>query len=96
MAKMLKTVKEALATGKSVVIDATHGSYKNREEYEKLSKTPSKTGRNPKMRIIWQVIDGRGYNSRRTARVPEVAYAVYTKHYMDPRGDGVEVELVSW
>jgi bifunctional polynucleotide phosphatase/kinase len=89
-AKTLKAVKDVLPSGRSVVIDATHGSYSNREVYDKLGKE-----KNIALRIVWHVNDGRVWNSERSSPVPEVAYAMYSKHFVDPRGDGVEVEIVN-
>jgi bifunctional polynucleotide phosphatase/kinase len=71
---VLKAVKAALAAGSSVVVDATHGSDKNREPYMALA--PS--------RILWHVRDGRPFNALRPAPVPEVAYAIYAKYFVRP------------
>jgi hypothetical protein len=71
---VLKAVKAALAAGSSVVVDATHGSAKNREPY--IALTPC--------RILWHVRDGRPFNALRPAPVPEVAYAIYAKYFVRP------------
>ena len=71
---VLKAVKAALATGSSVVVDATHSSAKNREPYMALA--PS--------RILWHIRDGRPFNELRLAPVPEVAYAIYSKYFVRP------------
>jgi len=73
-----KAVITALATGKSVVVDATHGSATNREPYLSLGVP---------VRIVWFLRDGRPFNALREKPVPEVAYAVYSKHFVRPEGD---------
>lgn len=73
-----KTVIAGLATGHSVVVDATHGSFTNREPYLSLGVP---------VRIIWCIRDGRPFNALREKPVPEVAYAVYSKHFVRPAGD---------
>ena len=80
-AAVKKAVTAALATGKSVVVDATHGSQVNRDPYIALAaekKLP--------LRIVWHVRDGRPFNALREKPVPEVAYAVYSKHFVAPTG----------
>ena len=72
-----KAVIAALATGKSVVVDATHGSVTNREPYLSLGVP---------VRILWCLRDGRPFNALRAKPVPEVAYAVYSKHFIRPVG----------
>lgn len=74
-----KAVRIALAAKKSVVVDATHGSLANREPLIKLAanaKVP--------YRILWHIRDGRAFNALREKPVPEVAYAVYSKHFVAP------------
>jgi hypothetical protein len=73
-----KAVIAALAIGKSVVVDATHGSATNREPYLTLGVP---------VRIVWSIKDGRPFNALREKPVPEVAYAVYSKHFVRPTGD---------
>ncbi len=86
----LKHAVIALAAGQSVVVDATHGSAANREPYIDLAKKASVP-----IRILWHVRDGRPYNALREKPVPEIAYAVYSKHFVDPRTHvDVVVEIV--
>jgi bifunctional polynucleotide phosphatase/kinase len=73
-----KAVITALAPGRSVVVDATHGSSTNREPYLSLGVP---------VRILWCLRDGRPFNALREKPVPEVAYAVYSKHFVRPAGD---------
>ena len=86
----LKHAVVALAAGQSVVVDATHGSATNREPYIDLAK---KCG--VPIRILWHSRDGRPYNALREKPVPEIAYAVYSKHFVDPcTHSDVGVEIV--
>jgi hypothetical protein len=83
------TVAEtALASKKSVVIDATHASRKHRVPYYDLAKKY-----NVRTVVYWHARDGRPFNDARPKPVPEVAYAVYSKYFEDPRDDGVPCYL---
>jgi bifunctional polynucleotide phosphatase/kinase len=73
-----KAVITALAPGRSVVVDATHGSSTNRAPYLSLGFP---------VRVLWCIRDGRPFNALREKPVPEVAYAVYSKHFVRPEGD---------
>lgn len=84
-AAVLKAAKAAIAEKKSVVVDATHGSQVNREPYIKLAKEF-----NIQYRILWHIRDGRPFNALREKPVPEVAYAVYSKHFVEPT-ENVEI-----
>lgn len=80
-AKMLRAAREALKAGKSPILDATHGSATNRAPYLLLAAeigVPCK--------ILWFVRDGRPFNALRPKPVPGVAYAVYSKHFVEPEG----------
>lgn len=86
--KTLKAVKSILKHGKAcdkkdirIVIDATHGSSVNRKPYEELCQEF-----NIPMRVLWHITNGRPLNALRAKPVPEVAYAVYTKHFEEPEG----------
>ena len=78
-AAVAKAALIALAEKKSVVVDATHGSQVNREPLIKIAE-------NAKVpyRILWHIRDGRAFNALREKPVPEVAYAVYSKHFVAP------------
>lgn len=80
-AAVKKAVLAALSMGSSVVVDATHGSAANREPYVSIA-TPK--------RILWHIRDGRPFNACRESPVPEIAYAVYSKHFAAP----TEAEIV--
>ena len=78
-AAVKKAVLAGLATGASVAVDATHGSAANREPYLTLASE-----RGIPVRILWHIRDGRPFNALRPKPVPEVAYAVYSKHFVGP------------
>jgi bifunctional polynucleotide phosphatase/kinase len=84
-----KHVKHAIASGRSVVVDATHGSREIRSAYIDMARQMA-IG----CRIVWHPRDGRPYNALREKPVPEIAYVMYTKHFQDPRDDGVRVEII--
>ena len=75
-----KAVQAALAAGASVVVDATHGSEANRLPYEELAKSLEIP-----FQIVWHIRDGRPFNALREKPVPEVAYAIYSKHFVPPK-----------
>ena len=98
-AATLKAVTAALKTGKSVVVDATHGSEENRAPY----KAAAAAAKIP-YRILWHIRDGRPFNKLRPKKeseaavaagehyqVPAVAYGVYTKYFVEPTDDSVEL-----
>lgn len=88
--KTLNAAKAALAAGKSVIIDATNGSWMRRQECYTLADEF-----NAVKRVFWIPRDGRSFNALRLeGKVPPVAHAVYSKHFEDPRNDGVPVEIV--
>jgi len=84
-AAVRRAVLAGLNSGNSVVVDATHGSAKNREPWIALARD-----RGIPCRILWHIRDGRSFNSLREKQVPEVAYAVYSKHFVEP----TEFEIV--
>ncbi len=89
-AKTLKAAKATLASNKSVIIDATNGSLQRRQECYALADEFGAV-----KRIFWIPRDGRPFNALRSeGKVPPVAHAVYSKHFEDPRADGVPLELV--
>jgi DNA 3'-phosphatase len=87
--KLLKVVKAFAEAGKSVIVDATHGSKARRDELYAIADANDAV-----KRVFWMTRDGRAFNSLRDKPIPPVAYAVYTKHFADPRDDGVPLELV--
>lgn len=89
---ILKVVKTALEAKKSMVIDATHGNPKNRKfwlDWAKQNGVPC--------RALWHTRDGRPFNALREAPVPEVAYAIYSKHFVVPSvEEGFSEVLQEW
>jgi len=79
-AAVRKTVVAELTAGNSVIVDATHASAKSREPYTQLGHPVT---------VVWFVRDGRPWNALREKPVPEVAYAVYSKHFEEPVGPTV-------
>jgi bifunctional polynucleotide phosphatase/kinase len=82
-AETLKCVKAAISSS-SVVVDATHGSAENRRPYVELA---AKQG--IPLRIVWHLRDGRNFNKLRSKPVPDIAYAIYTKHFVAPEDEGI-------
>jgi predicted kinase len=89
-AETLKCVKAAIGSsdGASIVVDATHGSAENRRPYVELA-----VKQGIPLRIVWHLRDGRNFNKLRPKPVPDIAYAIYTKHFVAPEGEGI-VEYV--
>ena len=88
-AAVQRAANKALTNKKSVVIDASHSTAEHRAPYIVMAKA-----RGIDCRILWHIRDGRPYNALRPHPVPEVAYAVYSKRFQDPRLDGVPVSLI--
>jgi hypothetical protein len=86
---MLKAAEAVLAHGLSVIIDATHESKAKRQECYDMAARCGCTAR-----IFWLPRDGRSFNATRVKPVPSVAYGVYSKHFEDPRDDGVPLYLL--
>lgn len=86
-AAVKRAVTAGLAAGKSVVVDATHGSQVNRDPYIALAAE-----KRVPLRIVWHIRDGRPFNALREKPVPEVAYAVYSKHFVAPVGERVVIQ----
>jgi DNA 3'-phosphatase len=87
--KTLKAAEAVLARGLSVIIDATHAAKARRQECYDLAAKFGGTSR-----IFWLPRDGRSFNATRSKPVPPVAYGVYSKHFEDPRDDGVPLYLL--
>lgn len=81
-AKMLKAVGEALAEGKSVVVDATNPDPQKRNKYIQLAKD-----RGIVPRILYLVSNGHQRNNLRSNPVPTIAYNVYYKNLVEPTPD---------
>lgn len=87
--KVLSATKKLLREGKSVVIDATYGNKDRRAEVYKIADAVGAA-----VRVVWLPRDGRPFNALREHPIPPVAYGVYTKHFSDPRDDGVPVTII--
>lgn len=77
--KVLATVRQGLATGRSVAIDATNPDPTKRLEYTKLAyqyKVPTM--------IIYFVGEGYNRNKLRDSPVPDIAYYTYFKNLVEP------------
>lgn len=87
-ARVLTVVQQALATGKSVAVDATNPSLEKRQVLLNLAIQY----RVPTM-ILYFVSDGHGRNKLRTNPVPTIAYSMYYKNLIEPNEtvDGVPV-----
>lgn len=77
--KMLNAVRTALASGKSVAIDATNPSPNKRAQYIMIAAEL----RIPTM-ILYFVDNGYERNQLRQAKVPDIAYNVYFKNLVEP------------
>ena len=86
---VLRDATAGLKSGKSVVVDASHSTAAHRAPYLALARQLGAP-----VRILWHIRDGRPYNALREKPVPEVAYAVYSKRFEDPRLDGAPVEII--
>ncbi len=91
-AKMISTVRSALASGKSVAVDATNPSFDKRKEYLMLAvqyQVP--------VLIIYFVRNGYGWNKLRSKPVPDIAYNMYFKNLVEPNSsiDSVPVVEIS-
>ena len=76
--KVLKKLNESLKTGKSIVINATNPSQENREEfYQKALE------HNYKIKVLYFIINGTGFNKLRDKPVPTIVYHIYFKK-LDP------------
>ncbi len=74
------TLKAVRSSANSVIVDATHAGRKHRAPYIALAKA-----RGWSVRILWLIRDGRPWNALRTeGKVPEIAYAVYSKYFEEP------------
>ncbi len=82
--KLISNAKAAWATGKSVLVDATNPSDSKRIE---LIQTITEGTAHPTVRILWNIRDGRPFNSLRPKPIPEIGYRIYTKNFVRPTID---------
>ena len=75
-----KQMTDILNENKSIIIDATNSSSKNRQIWIDFANELNKS-----YIIVWFVRDGRPFNELRILnKVPPVAYGVYTKYFTRP------------
>lgn len=88
--KCVKEMESQLNNGNKIVIDATHASSTKRKTFIDLA---NRLGKN--IHILWLLRDGRSFNELRTdKKVPEVAYAIYTKYFSSPENNNTFVETI--
>lgn len=86
--KVLKKLNESLKTGKSIVINATNPSQENREEfYQKALE------HNYKIKVLYFIINGTGFNKLRDKPVPTIVYHIYFKKLDPPTVENTPGEL---
>eukprot|EP01133_Synstelium_polycarpum_P004340 gene4340-5067_t len=86
-AKCMKAAKEALAAGKSVVIDNTNGSIKARKEYIDIAKAAKVPVRCFQFLTTIELAQHMNYYRERTIgvkHVPSIAYNTYKKNFEPP------------
>ena len=74
--KMFKVAEENLINNKKIVIDATNFSKEKRKVWIDLAKKYSKS-----YLIVFSIKDGRPFNQLREKKIPEIAYATYSKNF---------------
>ena len=75
--------KLPVVSKKNFVVDATHATYSNRNEYYKLASDAKY-----QTVVIYMRRDGRGWNNLRiTKKVPDVAYHRFFKSFESPLFD---------
>lgn len=87
VAHVIGAAKQAITEGKSVVIDATNPSFKDRMQYYELAPADYT------ICVVYMLRDGRGFNNLRDPklRVPTIAYHKYFKALEEPYDDGAIV-----
>jgi bifunctional polynucleotide phosphatase/kinase len=76
--KLLKEIDNSLLTGKSIVIDSTNPLQENRVEYYEKAKQY-----NYKIKVVYFLVNGTGFNKLRESPVPDIVYHIYFKK-LDP------------
>lgn len=89
VAKQKQLLQRALAKNQNVIIDNTNGRKEKRNEFLDLARE-----HNYFTTIIWLVPDGRPFNKQRDSPVPEVAYNVYSKYFVEPASDEADRLIV--
>ena len=88
-AKVLKLVKESLASGKSVAVDATNPSLEKRREFISLANEKG-------VPVVILYFTGNGYNLNKLREhpVPDIVYNVYFKTLEEPSFERDHVPVV--
>ena len=76
--KLLKDLDNSLVTGRSIVIDSTNPTQENRVEYYEKAKQY-----NYKIKVVYFLVNGTGFNKLRESPVPDIVYHIYFKK-LDP------------
>jgi len=87
--KLLKELDKSLLTGKSIVIDSTNPDQENRlEYYEKAQKNGYK------IKVLYFLINGTGFNKLREKPVPDIVYHIYFKKLTPPNNENTPGEVI--
>ena len=77
--KLKNEMKSQLRSGKSIILDATHSSAKNRQVWIKLAEEMGAD-----YIILWCARDGRPFNALRAKPLKPVVYGTYSAHFDAP------------
>jgi bifunctional polynucleotide phosphatase/kinase len=86
--KVLKQLNASLKTGKSIVINATNPSQEDREEFYRKALE-----HNYKIKVLYFIINGTGFNKLRDKPVPTIVYHKYFKKLDPPTIENTPGEL---
>jgi len=86
--KVLKQLNTSLKTGKSIVINATNPSQEDREEFYRKALE-----HNYKIKVLYFIINGTGFNKLRDKPVPTIVYHKYFKKLDPPTIENTPGEL---
>ena len=77
--QLLKKLDISLLSGTSIVIDCTNPSQENRLEYYEKAKKHSY-----KIKVLYFLVNGTGFNKLRDKPVPDIVYHIYFKKLEPP------------
>jgi bifunctional polynucleotide phosphatase/kinase len=86
--KVLKQLNASLKTGNSIVINATNPSQEDREEFYRKALE-----HNYKIKVLYFIINGTGFNKLREKPVPTIVYHKYFKKLDPPTIENTPGEL---
>jgi bifunctional polynucleotide phosphatase/kinase len=81
-AKVLKELDKSLTTGKSIVIDSTNPGQDGRMEYSEKARRY-----NYKIKVLYFLVNGTGFNKLRPKQVPTIVYHIYFKKLEPPTAE---------